>query len=410
LCLPDVAYLVSGGLGGLGLQVARWLVERGARELVLLGRTGLPERSEWDGVDPGSLAGRRIASVRALEARGARVTVAAADVSDRDAMARLFDAFGHSLPPLRGVVHAAGVLFTDPVASMEPERFEEMLRPKVTGAWTLHELTRNQPLDFFVLFSSGASVWGSKGLGHYAAANHFLDALAHSRRAIGLPALSINWGWCAGGGMETPEIEAFFRRIGLAAMSPEQSLSALGRVLREGSVQEAVAAVDWEVFKPIYEVKRRRPLLEEIRTGASTGAAPAAESLASQLQALAPEERRRRLRQQVAREVARILGFDSAEAVDPRQGFFKLGMDSILSVQLRSRLEVALGRSLPPTVAFEYPTVEALGDYLLQLTSPTPSSPPGAAATLPPSAPSLRDDLSEDELEALLAQKLQRKP
>ena len=406
----DAAYLVSGGLGGLGLHVARWLVQHGAGEVVLVGRTGLPERAEWDGADAGSPAGRRIAAVRELEARGARVTVAAADVSDREAMEELFGTFGRSRPPLRGVVHAAGILFADPVVAIEPERFHRMLRAKVAGGWILHELTRREPLDFFVLFSSGASVWGSKDLGHYAAANHFLDALAHSRRAAGLPALAVNWGWCAGGGMETPEIEAFFRRIGLTAMSPEQSLSALGHMLGEGSVQEAVAAVDWEVFKPIYEVKRRRPLLEEIGTQPSGRAVQAAESLLDRLQALPPEERRVQLRSQVAREVARILGFDSEDAVEPRQGFFKLGMDSILSVQLRNRLEAALGRSLPPTVAFEYPTVEALGDYLLQLTLPTPESRSMPATSPPAAVPPLREDLSEDQLEELLARKLQGRP
>ncbi|HTU03336.1 MAG TPA: type I polyketide synthase, partial [Candidatus Sulfotelmatobacter sp.] len=421
ICRPDGAYLVTGGLGGLGLQVARWLVEQGARHLVLVGRTGLPARTEWDTLAPDSPAGQRIAAVRAMEAQGTHVSVAAADVADRTAMTALFDSFGRTRPPLRGVVHAAGVLASALLVDRDPANLPAVLRPKVQGGWLLHQLTQQQPLDFLVLFSSGAAVWGSRGFSQYAAANQFLDTLAHARRAAGLPATSVNWGWWAGGGMETAEIAAFFRQIGLLPMSAPQALAALARLVRGQVVQQAVAAIDWPLFKPIYEAKRRRPLFDEIQLAPpsqtpASEAAPSVASFVDRLTALPPPERRKRVRRRVAEEVARVLGFDSPDEVDPQQGFFKLGMDSILTVRLRNRVQSAFGRPLPSTIAFEYPTVQALSEYLLSLmlpaepavraadevASPKPAKdPPGLA---------LQDDLSEEELTALLAEKLRAKP
>jgi acyl transferase domain-containing protein/acyl carrier protein len=378
-------YLVTGGLGGLGLQVARWMVERGARHLMLTSRAGLPERSRWDTPTPDDGMRRRIEAVRALEALGASVTVATANVSERGSMASVFDAFGRTLPPLRGVVHAAGLLTTSTLMEMETPTLLEVLRPKVAGAWVLHELTRGLEVDFFVMFSSAAAIWGSRGFGHYAAANQFLDALAHYRRTCGLPALSLDWGWWAGGGMASAETEAFFRQVGVEELSSEQALDALGRLLVSNAVQKTVAAVDWSVFKPVYEARRSRPLLQEIEgAGIAVPHEPTGEErdLRDRLARASPEEQEGLVSAYVAGEVARLIGLDSTEAVDPRQGFFSMGMNSLMTVQLKNRLEMGLGRRLPPTVAFEYPTVEALAAYLTA------------------------KELSEDDLTALLAKKL----
>ena len=191
------SYLVTGGLGALGLLVARWLVERGARHLVLTSRHGLPDRAAWGGEQPAEVRAR-IAAVEALEAQGVRVTAAAVDVADAGEMTALLAAID---PPLRGVVHAAGVGPVRPLAETDETLLESVLRPKVAGSWLLHRLLQGRPLDLFVLFSSGAAVWGGHGQGAYAAANAFLDGLAHQRRAQSLPALSIAWGLWAEGGM-----------------------------------------------------------------------------------------------------------------------------------------------------------------------------------------------------------------
>ena len=386
------------------------MVDRGARHIVLTSRAGLPERSGADALAAGDVTRRRVEAVRALEALGVSVTVAVADASDTVAMAAVFESFGRTLPPLRGVVHAAGVTTEATLETMDPVALLAVLRPKVTGAWVLHELTRELELDFFVLFSSAAAVWGSKGLGHYAAANHFLDALAHRRHAQGLPALSVNWGWWSGAGIASAPVQEAFRRAGVEELRPEQALEALGRLLACGSVQKTVAAVDWSVFKPVYEARRSRPLVLEVGAPASTlrrEPAPEHRSLRDRLASGSPDERRHLLGDHVAREVGQLLRFGPDERIEPRQGFFKLGMDSIMTVQLRNRLEASLGRLLPHTVAFEYPTIESLAAYLAGEPPPAAAATGGGPAKRRTTLPStLPEGLSEDELASLLAQKL----
>ncbi|HTN90063.1 MAG TPA: KR domain-containing protein, partial [Sorangium sp.] len=214
----DATYLVTGGLGGLGLCVARWMVDRGARHLVLLGRRGLPDRAAWPAVPRDGEAGQKIAAIEALEAAGAAVQIESADVADADRMAEVIGAIQRGRHPLGGVLHAAGVSTLAPLEALDEAALATALRPKVIGGWALHELTRGFDLDFTVYFSSGASVWGSARMAHYAAANAFLDALAHHRRALGLRTLSINWGPWAAEGMVTEEGQRWFARMGMGAI------------------------------------------------------------------------------------------------------------------------------------------------------------------------------------------------
>ena len=401
----DGSYLITGGLGGLGLQVARWMASRGAGHIVLTSRSGLPARTEWERESQETKAGKQIEAVRGLEALGTVVSIVRADAGDEAAMGTLFESFGTTRPPLRGIVHAAGILTNESVASLRPETFRAVLQPKVEGAWTLHRRSASQPLDFFVLFSSGASIWGSKGFAHYAAANHFLDGLAHHRAALGLPALSVNWGWWAGGGITGEDSERFFRQIGLEMIPSGLALPSLEALLGEVAVQNTVADVNWSVFKPIYESRGRRPFLAEIDAGPAVeaGTADSRSDLLERLQAARPADRHDALAAHVASAVATILGFDSPAAIERRLGFFKMGMDSIMTVQLRSRLERSLGRKLPPTVAFEYPTVETLASFLdNQMFSEAPSTAPTRGE------PTEAEDLSEDELTILLAERLRQ--
>jgi microcystin synthetase protein McyG len=410
----DATYLVTGGLGVLGTKVARWLVERGAGRLVLTSRRGVPDRSARDASPPGSDVARRIAEIRALEALGVRVTVVAADVADFVQMSALMSDIQRSGYPLRGVIHAAGVASEMPLVSLDAAEFDAVLRPKVRGGWVLHEVTRNLQLDFFVCFSSAAAVWGSRGLAHYAAANHFLDALAHHRRGLGLPGLSINWGWWESRGIITAEMERFFAQSGLRVMSPQRALDVLGGLLESTAAQHTVANVDWGAFKTLYGARGHRFLLDDLAPAATSVKAVAADrtgDLRRRLEAASPGTRREVAVTSIRAEVAKILGMPDPTAIEPRQGFFKMGMDSILTVQLRNQLEAALGRSLPSTVAFEYPTVEALSEFVLQLVAPSEGSATSHAAPRPETAgDALREDLSEEELAALLAERLRRKP
>ena len=201
----DGSYLITGGLGDLGLKVARWMVSQGARRLILLGRTQLPPRSSWKSQEAGSHLARQIAAIRELEESGASVHLVSADVADEKQMRAFVDQFqAEGWPPIRGVVHAAGVLHDGLLLQLDTAAMNKVLRPKMVGGWILHRLLREAPLDFFVVFSSAGSLIGQPGQGNYAAANSFLDALAHHRKAQGLPALSINWGaWAELGFAET---------------------------------------------------------------------------------------------------------------------------------------------------------------------------------------------------------------
>ena len=216
----DATYLITGGLGALGLHVARWMVDRGARSLVLSGRKGTE--------------GAAKPALDQLRAAGARVIVARADMARREDVQRLLSEIAASHPPLRGIVHAAGVLDDGVLLQQDWERFARVMAPKIAGSWNLHSLTLDLPLDFFVLFSSASSVLGSPGQTNYAAANAFMDALAHLRRSQGLPALSINWGAWSVSGMAATLDERDQRRWaerGLVAMSPADALASLGQLL-----------------------------------------------------------------------------------------------------------------------------------------------------------------------------------
>jgi myxalamid-type polyketide synthase MxaE and MxaD len=363
------AHLITGGLGGLGLKVAHWLAEQGAEHLVLTGRTGLPERSEWGELSAGAEAARRVAAVRAIEALGVTVTAATVDVANEAQMAALFGRFGQDLPPLRGVIHAAAALDVSPLAEMRLDNLLAMLRAKVAGAWMLHRLTRDMTLDYFVLFSSTTALWGVSGMAHYAAANCFLDSLAHYRRAHGLPALSVNWGLWEEARLFSDEEKAQVARFGLESMPADTALEALSHLLTAGAAQKVVAAVDWAALKSSYEARRRRPFLSQVDAPtrkATTPRAQPAESrvLAQQAEALPPGERRDFFLSYIRRQVARVMGHNEPQALDTQRGLFEIGMDSLMAVELKNRLETDAGRRLPAGLIFNYPNIKALATYL----------------------------------------------
>jgi acyl carrier protein len=325
-------------------------------------------------------------------------------------MKALFASLRQTGRPLRGVIHAAGTLETRTLAAMDATTLREVMRSKVEGGWLLHELTEKLPLDFLAFFSSGAAIWGSAGMGHYAAANHCLDALAHLRRSQGLPALTVNWGWWADGGIATAEVEQFFGKAGLKAMPAPLALATLQALLAAGTVQKIVAAIDWEIFKPLYEAARKRPLLDDFNERKEVAPEVTAQSFVQRFKASAPSEQRELLLAHVRESVATILGFNLVELLDVQQGFFKLGMDSLMTVQVRKRLESSLGCSLPSTIAFEYPSVLSLTKYLeTQLLAGAAATPAAAIQVSEPSEPSSGlelDELSQEDLLALLESEL----
>jgi myxalamid-type polyketide synthase MxaE and MxaD len=294
-----------------------------------------------------------------------------------------------------------------------------MLRPKVAGAWLLHELTVDADLDWFVMFSSTTAVWGSRALGHYAAANQFLDALAHHRRHLGLPALSVGWGTWDEMRAATAEERTAIAASGLAPMPSKDALAVLADLLAaDDTAHVVVADVDWSMLKAVYEARRVRPLLAEVASPTSRTLRAVRRDVTAELTlriAAADVTARREVVVGFLRdEVAGALGVADPWTVDPDQGLFEMGMDSLMSVELKGRIEAAVDRNLPSTLTFNYPNVNALATYLLDevLGEADASSPPPAvpASTPPRAAECAGDDLSEDDLAAMLAARLAALP
>jgi acyl carrier protein len=300
--------------------------------------------------------------------------VAAVDAADAEQMRVLLK----GLPDLRGVVHAAGVGGHRAIRDLDAETLRAVLRPKITGGWILHELTRRIPLDFFVLFSSIASIWGSKAQAHYTAANQGLDALAWHRRSLGLPATSINWGPWAGT-LTGEEVDGL-RRSGVHPLQPAEAFEALDAVLRSAEAQVTVADVDWVRFRSVYEARGPQPLLARVG-GISPGGAAPAETMSGA--ARRPGSRAEAVA--VVRElVARVLG--ERELPDASHGFADLGLDSLMAVELKQLLEDRFGQPLSATVVFNYPTVDKLTDYLMGA-QPAAGRAPATTAAAAPASP-----------------------
>ncbi len=387
------SYLITGGLGDLGLRVARSLVEQGARYLVLIGRSAPREIAQT--------------SIEALRAAGATVEVASVDVTEGTALQTLLQ---QPRPPLLGVVHAAGTLTNTPLSKMDWPSLASVLGPKVLGAWNLHQATAALPLDFFVLFSSISSVFWSNAQGNYAAANAFVDHLAGYRQQQQLPALVINWGaWSDIGLAARTGALAHATLQGVAAIRPEDGI-ALFDMLRGQQGQVIVTPVDWPNL--LRQLPKPMPLLEAFqRTQPTVSTTQSSGSTwLDHLRTLPNNEQREALRQRVREEVARVIG-GSAATLDEQTGFFDLGIDSLTAVELRNALQNTLPVNLPTTLLFKYPNITALANFLaaelLQEAAPPESVPPPLAPMPPPPAtPSATaaavGAMSEAELEALI--------
>ncbi len=402
----DGSYLITGGTGGLGLQVAEWLAQQGAGEIVLLSRSGQPT----DPTDP------RLVQLSRLAETGCVVHVVAADVADPQAMAAVFQQFGTVWRPLRGIVHAAVQMSSAPIVGLEADQLDSMRHGKIDATRVLHRLSEPHALDFFLLYSSTTALLGVHGLSHYAAANQYLDAMAHYRAARGLPALSISWGTWDVMRVASTEARATFARGGMRPLSSALALEAQHRLLASGTATAVVADIDWSVLVPVYEARRRRPLIHDLAVG--TTSAPAitrpGESVVSPLAAMrnAPRSERPDLLSRLVRqEVAAVLGYGSNDGIPVDRGFFELGLDSLMSVELKRRLETVVGVPLPSTLTFNYPTISAIAGFLEETLFAADESEgrrEDPAVVVGALLPAIADDASESDLEAALLARLER--
>jgi NAD(P)-dependent dehydrogenase (short-subunit alcohol dehydrogenase family)/acyl carrier protein len=408
----------------LGLLTAQWLVDQGARHLALMGRSQPTQQA--------------LETLKALESSGVTVLVIQGDVSLEADVRRALDQIRRSLPPLRGVIHSAGRLDDAVLTNQTWERFETVYGPKVAGAMLLHRLTEGLPLDFLVFYSSVASLFGSPGQANHAAANAFLDALAHSRRSQGLPALSINWGvWNKIGA--AADRGAVGRSVGqgVESFSPQDGLKVLDRLMRSDAIQAGVSPMNWPLFLKGYG-NRVPPFLrdiaaEEAQTVAKAAAhpapadkpvAPVQSEFLRQLSETPSDRKRSVLVAFVQAQAARVLGLEAPQ-VKEHTPFNEMGLDSLMAVELRNLLStaMALKRPLPVTLVYDYPTVMAVSDYLAAEVPGVAPAAAGEASSRPEAASQAKEetpngehsmlesieDLSDDDVDRLLFEMTQGK-
>lgn len=385
-------YLLTGGLGPLGLATARWLAARGAAHLVLLGRRA-PE-------------GEAASAVEALRKSGVQVAVHRCDVTRRAELAAVLRSVADEMPPLAGIFHLAGTLADGVLRDQDWARFDEVLAPKVLGAWHLHDLTREMPLDCFVLYSSWASMLGSPGQANHSAANAFMDALAHHRQALGLPALSVNWAaWKgAGSAMHGDRLEQLGGR-GIGGFSFAEALDLLGQLLSQGAPQVAVMPFDVEKWRSRSAAAARSHRFDELEDTAAAEPPRDEPQLAELLAGVPPgAPRLARLRQFVVNQLAVTLN-TSGSRIETDASFRALGLDSLTGLELRNRLETCSGLGLPATIVWNYPSVDRLAQYLAKRLADDQDGGEGGAAGDESVATLLEEleSLSDEEARHLLA-------
>lgn len=391
---PDARYLVTGGLGGFGRVIARWLVERGARHLVLCGRSGAstPEAEKF---------------VTDLRAIGVNVDVRKADAGSDADLAGVIADIERSGPPLRGVFHLAMVIDDAPMGALTANRLRTVMSPKARGAWILHQRTKHLPLDCFVMFSSVSSIFGNPAQANYAAANAFLDSLAQHRHALGLPALSINWGVLGGEGYvaRNERVAEFLARQGTAAISPNEAVKLLEMFLANDAAQAAAIRVDWAKWRQSFRGLQDNPFLSRIFDGSAeeASAAGATEDWSQRLAAAAPGEKLVVIGEAVRTIIGGVLRV-KPESLRDDQPLNDLGLDSLMGAEIETSIDAALGVGLPPTSLLRARTIGQISKLIAEHMGESAPAPAPVAA-LPPEVSTDDVDLSalsDEDIDALL--------
>lgn len=390
------AYLITGGLTGLGLLAADYLADKGAKHLILLGR-----RKPQPEVEP---------QLNALREKDVQLTIEQVDVADRAKLSQLLNTLSSTVPPLRGIIHSAGILQDSPIISQTWERFSKVLSPKVHGAWYLHELTQSFPLDFFILFSSAAALLGSPGQSNHSAANTFLDALAHHRQRLGLPALSINWSvWSKIGAAVQLKADENMKRFGINSISPEIGRDLFTNLFSSLMPQIGVMPIDWAVFSSRWPNFHENAFFSRFKNlNPSSGG-----------NSVVDEERRKlivQIKQAEADQIKSLLltylklslaGIfrSSPDQIDESSPIQSMGLDSLMAVELRNLIRGELDRDIQMAMLMESLTISDLADHLTNQTNKTEavvSKPIHQVEALLSSI----ELLSDQEIEKLLKEKI----
>ncbi|PSF38589.1 beta-ketoacyl synthase [Aphanothece hegewaldii CCALA 016] len=353
----DSTYLITGGLGALGLQVAQWLVQKGAKHLILVSRS-----------NPSITAQE---TLQQLKQDGVEITITKGDISKIQDVNRIIGQKrrGKKQPPLAGIIHAAGVLDDGMLSNLTWERFKKVMDAKVQGAWNLHIATQELPLDFFVCFSSIVSLIGSLGQSSYVSANVFMDTLAHYRRSLGLHGLSINWGPWSDAGMAVNLEQNLLATKGITSITPKFGLQVLESLLEQNLTQSGVFLVDWSKFLTQLPPNKEYPFFEKLKpivTPIPEKTTKQSSEFIQQFEATPKSEQKQFLSEHIRHQLARVLGFSQADQIDLSQNFSDLGMDSLMAVEFKNNLQVSLDITLSNNLSVDYPSVELLTNYLLE--------------------------------------------
>jgi len=353
----NAAYLITGGVRGFGLNVAKWMAANGARHLILLGRSpAIAKTSET--------------AIQTLRDQGIRVEIKVCDVTDLSALRDIITPYKEGCDiPLAGVIHAANIYADGYLNQLAPDDFKKVFNTKAIGAQNLHECTQNMDLDLFVLFSSISAVIGNPGQANYVAGNNYLRQLSHKRHDLGLNSLCINWGAIADVGYlaQNEAVENQLKQTGISPIDPTAALNAMGALLDKDIYDITLADVDWTQWTD--KIPPRAALLYEqvisAKPQTKSSEDKAQSSILGTLIETSPDNRKTVLQDQLTKQVGTILGLTKSKWPTLQQGFADLGMDSMLSVEFRNRLQQIYDCNLPATLTFLYPTIEKLSDYLL---------------------------------------------
>jgi acyl transferase domain-containing protein/aryl carrier-like protein len=403
----DSSYLITGGLGTLGLLVARWMVMQGARHLILMGRTRVPPRSAWHELKENDAQRKLVQAIQELEMLGATIHLTQVDVADEEQLSTFLTEYKREgWPTIRGVMHTAGVVQDELLLRMTAETFQRVLRPKLKGGWLLHHLLKDYPLDFFVLFSSTGSVIASLGQGNYAAGNAFLDALAHYRHAQGLPAISIGWGPWSIGMVEQLKLEQFYTKRGIELITPEVGMQILARVLGQRPAQLTVISANWAVARETSPLGTLPPMFKLLGAQVeepATGDGNSDDGLLQQLSAAEAAERQSLLTSHLQGLVARVLQFD-ADQLTGQEPLTSLGMDSMMAIEMKHRLAGSVKVDISVLELLQGMTIAQLATRILASLQFEEVSSPAEVAAPVDEIQQLVGQADSEELERLLAE------
>ncbi len=364
----DGAFIITGGLGGLGLESASWAVEKGAKHLVLISRRKMPDRALWDTIESDHKHYSVIQKLQMLEEKGATVELVSMDICNVVMLEGLFNNLKEQEVPVRGILHAAGVNWFSKIMQLNRMDFFNTLDIKISATWALHQLSKSHDLDCFILYSSVSALWGSVNLSHYTAANFFMDALSLYRSGYGQKALSINWGpWDEVGMSAKAEEREVLGKMGFSLMPPQEALRAMGLELATSKPLSLISRIDWEKYRSFIDFTLQPSLFEQVATYSIANIYGGSRDHLDHILEASPEKARERIEEVVRTELRSVMLIESMDHIPEDQRFNFLGMDSLMAILLATKLEEYFHVKLPNTLAYNYPHIRAVTDHLFEL-------------------------------------------